>query len=77
MARRRRHRSTISSGEFAELKADLHWTRYGTFRVSIDRVDQGRVAVIDGMAKDSNGHLRCRSMRAPSAPATTWSPSRA
>jgi hypothetical protein len=48
----------IRSGEFAELKADLSWTRYGTFRVSIDRVDQGRVAVIDGMAKDSNGHVR-------------------
>jgi hypothetical protein len=49
---------TIRSGEFAELKADLSWTRFGTFRVSIDRVDQGRVAMIDGMAKDSNGHVR-------------------
>ena len=49
---------SIRSGEFAELKADLSWTRYATFRVSIDRVDQGRVALIDGMAKDSNGHVR-------------------
>jgi hypothetical protein len=49
---------TIRSGEFAELKADLSWTRFSTFRVSIDRVDQGRVAMIDGMAKDSNGHVR-------------------
>ena len=49
---------TIRAGEFAELKADLSWTRYATFRVSIDRVDQGRVALIDGMAKDSNGHVR-------------------
>ena len=49
---------SIGSGDFAELKADLSWTRYGTFKVSIDRVNQGRVAVIDGIAKDSNGHLR-------------------
>ena len=48
----------ISYGEFAELKADLSWARYGAFKVSIDRVDQGRVAVIDGLEKDSNGHLR-------------------
>jgi hypothetical protein len=49
---------TINSGEFAELKTDLSWTRYAMFRVSIDRVDQGRVAVIDGLTKDSNGHVR-------------------
>lgn len=48
----------ISYGEFAELKADLSWARYAAFKVSIDRVDQGRVAVIDGLEKDSNGHLR-------------------
>jgi hypothetical protein len=49
---------TIEAGDLAELKTDLSWTRYGTFRVSIDRVDQGRVAVIDGLTKDSNGHVR-------------------
>jgi hypothetical protein len=49
---------TIAYGEFAEMKADLSWTRYGSFKVSIDRVNQGRVAVIDGLAKDSNGHVR-------------------
>ncbi len=49
---------TIRHGEFAELKADLSFTRYGAFRVSLDRVDQGRVAVLDAMEKDSNGHLR-------------------
>lgn len=49
---------TISPGELAELKVDLTWTRYATFKVSIDRVDQGRVAVIDGITKDSNGHVR-------------------
>jgi hypothetical protein len=49
---------TISSGEFAELKADLSWSRFGLFRVSIDRVNQGRVAELDGVTKDSNGHVR-------------------
>src|SRR5262245_46525704 len=49
---------TIRAGEFAELKADLSWTRFATFRVSLDRVDQGRVAMIDGLAKDSNGDVR-------------------
>jgi len=49
---------SIATGEFAELKADLSWTRYNLFRVSIDRVNQGRVAVLDGIAKDSNGHVR-------------------
>ena len=49
---------TIGLGEFAELKADLSWTKYNLFRVSIDRVNQGRVAVLDGVAKDSNGHVR-------------------
>ena len=49
---------TISQGEFADLKVDLSWTKYAMFRVSIVRVDQGRVAVIDGLTKDSNGDLR-------------------
>jgi hypothetical protein len=49
---------TINSGEFAELKADLSWTGYTNFLVSIERIDQGRVADINGIAKDSNGHVR-------------------
>ena len=49
---------TISYGEFAEMKVDLSWARYAMFKVSIDRVNQGRVAVIDGLEKDSNGHVR-------------------
>ncbi|HEX6637227.1 MAG TPA: hypothetical protein VF033_06185 [Steroidobacteraceae bacterium] len=49
---------TIEHGQFAEMKTDVSWARFNSFRVSIDRVDQGRVAVIDGMEKDSNGHLR-------------------
>lgn len=49
---------SINYGEFAELKADLSWTKYNNFRMSIDRVNQGRVAVFDGVTKDSNGHVR-------------------
>jgi len=49
---------TINYGEFAEMKADLSWARYSSFKDSIDRVNQGRVAVLDGVEKDSNGHLR-------------------
>jgi hypothetical protein len=49
---------TINRGDFAELKADLSWARYSQFRVSIDRVDQARVAVIEGIERDSNGHVR-------------------
>jgi hypothetical protein len=49
---------SIGNGDFAELKADMSWTRFAMFKVSVDRVDQGRVAVLDGVTKDSNGHLR-------------------
>src|SRR5688500_18360898 len=49
---------TINHGDFAELKADLSWARYSQFRVSIDRIDQARVAVIDGVERNSNGHVR-------------------
>jgi len=49
---------SIHHGEFAEMKVDLSWTKYSSFKVSIDRVNQGRVAVLDGVDKDSNGHIR-------------------
>jgi hypothetical protein len=48
----------ISYGEFAELKIDLSWAHFSSYRISIDRVNQGRVAVLDGLDKDSNGHVR-------------------
>jgi hypothetical protein len=48
----------ISHGEFAEMKIDLSWAHFASFRISIDRVGQGRVAVLDGLEKDSNGHVR-------------------
>ena len=49
---------TIASGEFAELKADLSWTKFALFKVTIERVDQARVGIFDGLTKDSNGHVR-------------------
>jgi hypothetical protein len=49
---------SINYGEFAEMKVDVSSSRYTSFKVSIDRVNQGRVAVLDGVEKDSNGHLR-------------------
>ena len=48
----------VNYGEFAEMKIDLSWAQFSTFRISIDRVDQGRVALLDGLDKDSNGHVR-------------------
>jgi hypothetical protein len=44
--------------EMADMKVDMAWSKFTVFRVTIDRVDQGRVAVLDHMQKDSNGHLR-------------------
>src|SRR5207342_1233502 len=49
---------TVHPGDFAQLKMDLSWSRFSTFRVSIDRVDQGSVAMFDSVSKDSNGDLR-------------------
>jgi hypothetical protein len=44
--------------EMADMKVDLAWSKYALFRVTIDRVDQGRVAVLNHLQKDSNGDLR-------------------
>jgi hypothetical protein len=49
---------TISHGQFAELKADLSFSKHAVYRVSVDRVNQGRVALLDGVTRDSNNHLR-------------------
>jgi hypothetical protein len=51
---------TIGGGstELADLKIDESRSAYHMFRVTIDRIDQGRVGVISNLAKDSNGHLR-------------------
>jgi hypothetical protein len=44
--------------QLADLKIDESRSPYHTFRVTIDRIDQGRVAIINNLSKDSNGHLR-------------------
>ncbi len=49
---------TINTGEFAELKVDMSWTKFQIFRVTIERIGQGRVGIFDGLTKDSNGDVR-------------------
>lgn len=51
---------TIGGGpaQLVDFKIDESRSPYKVFRVTIDRIDQGRVAVISELSKDSNGHLR-------------------
>lgn len=44
--------------EFGEFRIDMSRSSFNAFRVTLERVGQGRVAVIHNLAKDSNGHLR-------------------
>lgn len=44
--------------QFADFKIDVAWSKFDIFRITIDRVGQGRVAVLHNVKKDSNGHLR-------------------
>jgi len=44
--------------QLADLKIDMSHSQYREFRVTVDRIDQGRVLVIHNLEKDSNGHLR-------------------
>ena len=46
------------SAQLADLKIDLSRSAYRSFRVTIDRIDQGRVAILQNVGKDSNGHVR-------------------
>ena len=46
-----------ASGEMADLKIDMSWSKFTAFRVTIDRIDQGRVAVLHNVLRDSNGDL--------------------
>lgn len=43
--------------QMADLKFDLSWSQFATFRVTIDRIDQGRVGVLHNVQRDSNGNL--------------------
>jgi hypothetical protein len=52
---------TIGGGggaQLADFKIDESRSPYHIFRVTVDRIEQGRVAVITNLVKDSNGHLR-------------------
>jgi hypothetical protein len=44
--------------ETADFKFDVSWSSYSNFRITVDRIDQGRVAVLTNLMRDSNGHLR-------------------
>lgn len=44
--------------QLADLKIDESRSPFHTFRITVDRIDQGRVAIINNIDKDSNGHLR-------------------
>ena len=44
--------------QLADLKIDMSRSAFRAFRVTIDRLDQGRVAILHNLTKDSNGHLR-------------------
>ncbi len=56
----RRAAVVVGGGEaqMAELKIDMSWSKFTAFRVTLDRQDQGRVAVLNYMLRDSNGDLR-------------------
>jgi hypothetical protein len=46
------------AAELIDFKIDETRSAYKTFRITIDRIDQGRVMVLHNLVKDSNGHLR-------------------
>jgi len=56
---------TIGGGaaQMMDLKFDLSWSQLPAFRVTIDRVEQGRVAVLHNVQRDSAGfvHLELNS----------------
>jgi hypothetical protein len=47
-----------AQAQMAVLKIDLSWSAFTAFRVTIDRVDQGRVGVLHDMQRDSSGNLQ-------------------
>jgi hypothetical protein len=46
-----------AEAQMADLKFDLSWSQFTAFRVTIDRIDQGRVGVLHNVQRDSNGNL--------------------
>ncbi len=51
---------TVAStrAELAELKLQLGWSAFTQYRVTVDRVGQGRALVLNGLQRDSNGEVR-------------------
>ncbi|MGA3158387.1 MAG: hypothetical protein ABSE43_12520 [Steroidobacteraceae bacterium] len=47
-----------SQTQMADFKIDMSWSKYTAYRVSIDRIDQGRVEVLYNQLRDSNGIVR-------------------
>jgi len=47
-----------AGAELVEMKTDLSWSNARGFRLEIERADQGIVAVLHNVQKDSNGHVR-------------------
>jgi hypothetical protein len=45
------------SAQLADLRIDMARSPYRAFRVTIDRVGEGRVAILHNVMKDSNGDL--------------------
>jgi hypothetical protein len=46
------------AAQLVDFRIDESRSAYKMFRITIDRIDQGRVAVLHNLLKDSNGHLR-------------------
>jgi hypothetical protein len=46
-----------AAAELADVYIDMSWSRYPSFNLTIDRIDQGRVAILHNLQKDSNGVL--------------------
>lgn len=42
------------SGQMADLKFEMSWSPFKEYRVTVDRIDQGRVAVLHNVLRDSN-----------------------
>lgn len=47
-----------NGAELVEMKTDLSWSGAKAFRIEIERANQGIVAVLYNVQKDSNGHVR-------------------
>lgn len=56
--------------ELVEMKTDLAWSNARAFRIGIERADQGTVAVLHNVLKDSNGHVRIALNSAALGPGT-------